>query len=439
MLVGSCKRRTEASASAKSGLAVAVLACLTVVTSLSSLSRLQAQEVLAPSSAPPTPAAPDVTAAPPETPSPLPEVAPVTGGAPPDAPAPIVAPVIEPPPVPADSLKEMMDEFHLSVGGGLILWYNQPVERPSNGGSIKNKFEVFEAKLRVDAEFGNFGVHLLPIVRDTTERGFFTGTAWVQEAYAFGKTGPVTIKVGKVFSQFGRFWDNSFYGNAQEYDGLKLDPDMGVSVEGLLAPEERAGLQFYGQYFIRDGYTNYSLPGRDTISVTNGRRQNQLVGRVEPFIKLSDMATLKLGVSGEFFQAALPDPISAEVDNHGVSRVAVDATAMVGGLTAWVEYTQQWGRQVYDYQGTGQSPNRIHYWMVGAEHTYGRFTVRYNFNQGNYNILGGYRETRHIPGIAVALDEHLFVLLEWAIEHAHVPHTGTLLGNSLNLTIHGKV
>jgi hypothetical protein len=51
----------------------------------------------------------------------------------------------------------------------------------------------------------------------------------------------------------------------------------------------------------------------------------------------------------------------------------------------------------------------------------------------------GVKEARHIPGIVVSLDEHLFVLFEWALEHRYVQGQTTVLGNSLNLTIHGKV
>jgi hypothetical protein len=44
-----------------------------------------------------------------------------------------------------------------------------------------------------------------------------------------------------------------------------------------------------------------------------------------------------------------------------------------------------------------------------------------------------------VLGIAVALDEHLFVLLEYVLAHRHNAGDATLLDSSLNLTIHGKV
>jgi hypothetical protein len=125
-----------------------------------------------------------------------------------------------------------------------------------------------------------------------------------------------------------------------------------------------------------------------------------------------------------------------------VGRLAIDATAMIADFTAWAEYTHQFGNQLSSSPFTGTDParpyNKADWLMIGGEYTYQRFTVRYNFNMGSYLPIA-YKETRHIPGIAVALDEHLFVLLEWAIAHRHNSGKTSLLDNSLNLTIHGKV
>ncbi len=327
-------------------------------------------------------------------------------------------------------------ELKLSVGGGMILFYYQPLQDPP-GQNVKNFFEVFEARLRVDAEFGRFGLHLMPVIRDTKERAFFPSTAWVQEAYGFGKVGPVTVKAGKVWAQFGRFWDNSFYGNAQEFDGFKLDPNHGISIEGDIRPQERSGLVFFAQYFIIDGTTNYSLPGRDTLSIAGARRRNYVVGRVEPFLKVGRLTTLKLGLSGGYFQADLP--MQGKQD---VARVAVDATVMVQNFTGWAEYAHQAGNHLSASPFAGTDPMRPHdradYAMVGAEYTYDRYTARYNFNMGSYKPID-YKETRHVPGIGVAVDRRMFVMLEWVMAQRHNAGTTRLLDHCLALTIHGKV
>jgi len=331
--------------------------------------------------------------------------------------------------------------FEAEVGGGLILYYYQPLE-----GDGDNFFEIFEARLRLDAKFDIYRLHITPRFRNTKERAFFPGISWVEEAYAAAQLGPVEIKVGKVYRQFGRFWDNSFYGNAQEYDGLKLDPNHGISFEGAVGADESFGLAFFAQYFIVDGTTNYSLPDRDTLSIEGARRRNQIVGRVEPFLKLGENTTIKLGVSGEYFQAAdLP-----ELGDEDVGRLGVDATFMYAGLTLWAEYIGQFGRHVVGFPFpavpaagstpavAGRSSDKVHYLMFGGEFAFDRFTVRYNFNSGDYTEVD-YQETRHVPGIQVSLEEHLFVLLEWAYAQQHVAAGSDVLDNSLNLTIHGKI
>lgn len=399
-----------------------------------SSSALQAQEAPA-GEPPPVQAAPPVP--PGDAPSPQADVVPPGAATPPVA-TPPPPPIETPLPRAAEPVESAAkDEFKLSVGGGMILYWYQPLKGRIGGAETNNNFEVFEAKLRVDAEFGHFGVHILPIVRDTKERGFFPSVAWIQETYAYAKFEPVTIKVGKVFAQFGRFWDNSFYGNAQEYDGLKLDPNHGISIEGDIGATERMGLKFYAQYFINDGVTNYSLPGRDTISIEGARRRNYVIGRVEPFFKVGDITTLKVGLSGGFFQADIPG-----FDKQPVGRFAVDGTVMIENFTAWGEYTHQFGNHLETSPFPGTDPNtpyeKADWMMVGGEYSYGRFTARYNFNMGSY--LGiDYKETRHVPGISVALDERLFVLLELVIAHRHNAGETNLLDSSLNLTIHGKV
>ena len=342
----------------------------------------------------------------------------------------------EPPPPAFPPNQPEETELKLSVGGGMILYYYQPLEDPP-GQNVKNNFEAFEVRLRVDAEFGRFGMHLMPVIRDTKERAFFPSTAWVQEAYGFARLGPVTVKAGKVWAQFGRFWDNSFYGNAQEYDGFKLDPEHGISIEGDIRPKERSGLRFFAQYFIIDGVTNYSLPGRDTLSIEGARRRNHLIGRVEPFVKVGRLTTLKLGLSGAYFQADLPT-----MGKQDVARTAVDATVMVQNFTGWAEYTHQFGNHLSASPFVGTDPAVPHdsadYAMIGAEYTYDRYTARYNFNMGSYKPID-YKETRHVPGIGVAVDRRMFVLLEWVMAHRYNEGTQRLLDHCLALTIHGKV
>jgi hypothetical protein len=173
------------------------------------------------------------------------------------------------------------------------------------------------------------------------------------------------------------------------------------------------------------------------MTLPGARRRNYLVGRVEPYVKIGSLTTLKLGLSGGFFQADLPG-----MGKQPVARAAIDATVMVDGFTAWAEYTYQGGNHLSASPFAGTDPlvphDRADYALIGAEYTYDRYTVRYNFNMGDYKPIN-YREWRSIPGIGVALDKRLFVLLEWVMAKRKNGDRKELLDHCLAFTIHGKV
>ena len=155
----------------------------------------------------------------------------------------------------------------ISIGAGTILYYYQPLGLTG----VSNRAEVWNASLTADGKYDVFGVHIEPRFRDTYLRPYYDGPVWVQEGYVSASIGstayPLTLKVGKEYSRLGLFWDNSFYGNVQVYDGLKLDPDVGLSLEGSVGNPGRGGLRYVAQFFVIDGGTNVSLEGRDTISI----------------------------------------------------------------------------------------------------------------------------------------------------------------------------
>jgi hypothetical protein len=331
----------------------------------------------------------------------------------------------------------------LSIGGGAILWYFQPVDTGAN-----RNVDLFCANLLLDGKFGVVGLHIEPRFRDSRLRAFFPGPVWAQEVYASVALAPDTvIKAGKAYSHFGLFWDNSFYGNVQVYDGLKLDPDYGLSLEGGLRTDAPIGLRYYAQYFVVDGQTNVSLGGRDTISVPNGtggysRRRNQTILRVEPFFKVSDHTTITAGASGEYLQAALP------VGTKNVVRAAGDLSVSYRNLSAWAEYTYQNGQTVTDFPiaGTpatdttaavpGRASAHNHYALAGAQYRYQTVTLRYNVSTGRYNDLS-ISEWMHVPAVAVAVGDNLTVLGEYVNWHRYAPTGNALIDRSVNVTLNG--
>jgi hypothetical protein len=328
---------------------------------------------------------------------------------------------------------------YVTLGGGALLWYYQPFLPDT-----KSNVSLFFANLLFEAKYNRWGVHVEARFRDTKLRPFFDGPVWAQEAYAFVTLGTTTIKAGKIYSHLGYFWDGSFYGNVQVYDGLKLDPDYGLSAEGVLGETRRLGLRWWAQYFVVDGSTNVSLPGRDTISIAGARRRNQLIGRVEPFFKITPKAELRLGASGEFLQADLPT-----VGTQNVGRVAGDFKLVVGPWDVWGEYLRQEGQTVLDFPvpppmtltgtagsvGGGHASAHNDYYWIGTELSLWKLTARYAFSAGNYNDVSVY-ETMHLPSLSVQVNSYLSLLAEFVYWQRHAPAGTTFVDRSLNVTLY---
>jgi hypothetical protein len=347
----------------------------------------------------------------------------------------------------------------VTFGAAVLLWYYQPIVPRTAG--VENSVSVFWSHLTIDGKWGAFGLHVEPRFRDTPLRTVTTNVngvsaisyeqdarAYLQEAYAFADIGLIgaQLKLGKEYSHLGFFWDNSFYGDVQVYDGLKLDPDYGASLEGEVGTaEELFGLGWWAQYFVVDGTTNVSLVGRDTISIPGARRRNQTVFRIEPRLNVGP-AHLTVGVSGEYLQADLPT-----IGPQNVWRGAVDASFAVGGLKILGELQHQDGRHVTDFPfpssaaGPGSSKN-IDYAQIGGEYTYGPVTARYYVSLGSYRnapVPGGgtatVKEWLHVPAIGFAVSPNVSLLGELVFWQHDTPTTSTLYDRSFNLTLYAHL
>ena len=325
----------------------------------------------------------------------------------------------------------------LSIGAGVILWYYQPFLK-----GVKNKADTFYARLTIDGKKGIWGLHLEPRFRDTKQRSFEDGPVFLQEAYVSASPGPFVVKVGKSYSHLGLFWDNSFYGNVQVYDGLKLAPDYGVNVVGTHDLTRDLKLAWTLQYFLVDGRTNVSLPNRDIVSVANARQRNNFVARVDPELRLGGTNSLRVGVSGQLFQADLAGA------NPTVLRGAIDAKFSYDGLGIWGEYLYQHGRHVTDYPiagsaATATSPaiagrasGQNHYGLAGGEYTYGFVTARFNASYVNYTQVSVH-EVFLVPALGFKPISELLLLAEYVHWQRHDNGHASFLDRSLNVTAQG--
>jgi hypothetical protein len=322
----------------------------------------------------------------------------------------------------------------LKIGGSAILWYYQPFGVPD----VKNEFELYDTRITLEADWNVLGFFFEPHFRDTRLRSYYDGTVWLQQGYGFVDLDTTVIKLGKIYSRLGLFWDNSFYGNIAGYDGLKLAPEYGASVEGTLGHD--AGVRYWLQFFPLDGRTNVSLTGRDTVSVPGARRRNEAVARVEPFAKLGEGSEFDVALSGEYFLADMPG------DAEDVVRLGVDAKLTVGGFSGWGELIRQEGRSVnaFPFEAEpatatqpavpGEASAHVDYALAGAEYTIDKLTARCNFSLGNYEDVSTV-EWLVVPGIGYAVNEHVTLLGELALWTRVEDGTSSLVDRSLNLTL----
>lgn len=319
----------------------------------------------------------------------------------------------------------------LELHGGVSAYLYQP----TNGWDTL--FFIY-SNLKLKATWDWFGIYFEPRLSSEKMRVYYDSLAWIQQAYLFAEYEPFVLKVGKVYKQVGLFWDNTFYGNIQVYEGLKFDPNVGLSLEATFGKE--AGITTYAQYFALDGHLNASLQDRDTVSIPGARRRNTFAARLQPFFQLNPVARLEFALSGEAFTADLPD------ETNEVARVAGDVKLTWKGLGVWGEVLHQWGRSVPNFPYAadettspptpGRSSGKNTYLLAGAEWKLGPIVPRYNLSIARYGDLS-VREVLHLPGVSFIFHEHGQVYAEYAIWDRSAPDGGTVVDRSFNLTVMG--
>ncbi len=318
-------------------------------------------------------------------------------------------------------------DFH----GGVAVYLYQP----TNG--LDPLYNIYST-LKIKATWDWFGLYFEPRLTTEKMRPYYESLAWVQQAYAFAQLGTLTLKVGKVYKQIGLFWDNSFYGNIQVYEGLKFDPNSGVSLEGSWG--KNLGIDVSAQYFVVDGYLNSSLDGRDTVSIPGARRRNIIAGRVQPYYQPLPHLRLTFGLSGESFVADLPD------ERNQVQRVAADIRLQAKALGLWGEVLHQFGASVNAFPDPGDPsaspplPGRASasntYLLAGVEYDLKWFVPRYNLSIADYWDLD-VREVLHLWGVTYPFHAHGSLYVEYAWWDRFTPEGRISYDRSINLTVMG--
>ncbi|MBW3660829.1 MAG: hypothetical protein KY397_04260 [Gemmatimonadetes bacterium] len=271
----------------------------------------------------------------------------------------------------------------------------------------EGRIELYTLGIGVDVETEGiagqrFGFHGLLRIRDTELREFYDTTVWAQEAYGWWDAPGGRLKAGKVYALGGRFWDGSFFGNVHYFDGLKLDPDFGLSYEGS-REAERWAVTYAAQWLPDDDGLNGALPGRDPETFDEVDEREQVHLRVAPLWR--PRPGWEAGLGGSWARK--------ELEDDGFDETAVRDAA----IDAWLAWP--WGEayaEVLSRDADGSSPDpdlEGDYVLAGARVRWRSLSAYYNHSRVEYSSDA--EEWIHQPGLAWSPAER-FVLL-WEYDH----------------------
>ncbi len=358
-------------------------------------------------------------------------------------------------------LQSMYEEFRglksrlpFQLGAGVYLFYYQPLDNTTFSPTDKNGyFQLYAFYLKIDSElatsYGAFGGHAELRMRDGGHigagssnqylRGFFSSNIWFQELYAYYRPWSfLTVKAGKVYRKVGIFWDDSFFGNLQYFDGNKLAPDWGLSIEG-----ERdfvrgtLGLEYSLQYFYNGSGTNGSLDYGRTLGTPEaaadvqavrdysptaegavdgkGTRMSELKHAIDARVALTLKPTRRfwvtVGLSGFNGRVARVWTqgltMTAMSDESPFSQVAPEATV---GVRAGPVVVRVIGEYLHQF---GPGMREADYLLAGAKLTWKRLNVYINDSYVRYALAPAIQEFIIQPGISYAIGGGLAALVEY--------------------------
>jgi hypothetical protein len=353
-----------------------------------------------------------------------------------------------------NEFRNLKTRLPFDLGAGVYLFYYQPVDYTTFAPTDRNGyFQVYAFYLKLDSEvatrYGAIGGHAELRLRDGGHigpgssnqylRGFFTSNVWFQELYAYYRPLPaLTIKAGKLYRKVGVFWDDSFFGNVQYFDGNKLAPAWGLSLEGGRdLAGGRLALEYSAQYFYNGSGTNGSLdygrtlgapataatvqevrdysPSAEGALDAAGGRMNELKhvvdGRVALTVRPGRSAWLTVGLSAlngrvlRAWKAGLA--MTAATDESQFTQVAPELSAgiTVGpvGLRLLGEYLHQFGPGMRDAD----------YLLVGAKATWRKLSVYLNNSYVRYALAPAIQEYIIQPGVSYRIGGGLSALVEY--------------------------
>jgi hypothetical protein len=330
--------------------------------------------------------------------------------------------------------QEVPKKDPIAFSGGIYLFEYAPTTK-----GAKDKFEIYALVLNLDttSEDGKYGLHVQGRARDSKLRPFFLSNVWFQEAYAFAKTGVGDVHVGKFYRKVGILWDDSFFGNVQYFNGLKLNPDYGAELVGTRPMNGALSVDYSAQYLNNNDHVAGSLDGRDVESDPNAQMHSTFTARVVPTWKLSADSSVAVGVSG----------LSGRIERTGalsnggsfrMSQLGADVTFQVAKSISYLELLRQNGEPFDAFHPQGRlGYDDADYLLAGSRYQLTPKTnIRLNVSRVKYR---GHREveTEVVPGVVYGLNKHITLIGEydwWKTDPDAGP--STFIDKSLNFVIH---
>lgn len=316
-----------------------------------------------------------------------------------------------------DAVQAFKKDYSLPVEVGAWHWWHMNRKSPHDFhyglptlGGTYYYYVHFDPQTDANPGGTQVGVHVDARFRDGEERfrSFFESRAWLWEACVWAKfCDETTVKAGKIWRRFGLDWDGCWYGNVAYFDGWKLDPDWGASVEhtcdfgkGITAP-------CFLQGFFAEDKVNGSEPGADPESNDRAREKLSFVARTVPTIQLDDGSSLALGLSAQAGQIDNRDS-----EDKTQSAGAADVTWAKGAFKVFAEYIEENGVRNPTNYVTGGPSNHAKIGEIGAAYQWRFITFRANVSHGDYDNPGG-SQVLYLGGVTIAVTKNVDLYVEY--------------------------
>ncbi len=320
-----------------------------------------------------------------------------------------------------DSLQKLKQQYHVPISVEAWHW-----QHANNGGPLGSGYGIptirgtYFWSIKVDPEMDwdpdgfirKVGVHTELRLREQDKfRSFFTGNVWFWELYAWVDTPAGRVKAGQIWRRFGLDWDGSFFGNVAYFDGLKLNPDYGLSWENSWTAGDDFKVDSFAQFFIHEDGINGTLPGADSESLAGSSQRNTGVVRLIPNWVLWDDSSIALGLSG-LTGEIVNNPMHVTVPHQVLGAWAVDLTYTKSRWKIFGEVLQAYGVRNPERFASGGPSNRTTDLLTGIHYKVGPATLRANYSAGFDENPYGWQQM-WVPGVTIALTKNVDFYADW--------------------------